>query len=223
MADTASTDDPNEISFAKGDILEILDKNGKWWQARKADGSVGSKSTPHALCSHRLLTPPTPLTFSLSQSRHRITSKSSESCCARFALPRPVYVTRSHEHCTPCTYLHPRCVRSCLPFLFCAAPAVVVSYIYPFCSFGSTLLLGPAPAVCSSQYPLRIEYIIILSSAHGALSVSSPAASARPHPTHSRTSRPRTASAAHPENGIVDLRCAGAGVYLCLRYCCYRG
>ncbi|KAL1951273.1 hypothetical protein VTO73DRAFT_422 [Trametes versicolor] len=38
---TASTDDPNEISFAKGDILEILDKNGKWWQARKADGSVG--------------------------------------------------------------------------------------------------------------------------------------------------------------------------------------
>ncbi|KAI0652307.1 hypothetical protein C8Q79DRAFT_89713 [Trametes meyenii] len=38
---TASPDDPNEISFAKGDILEILDKNGKWWQARKADGTVG--------------------------------------------------------------------------------------------------------------------------------------------------------------------------------------
>lgn len=32
IADTASTDDPNEISFAKGDILEILDK--KWWQAQ---------------------------------------------------------------------------------------------------------------------------------------------------------------------------------------------
>ncbi|KAI8981234.1 hypothetical protein BD414DRAFT_492063 [Trametes punicea] len=38
---TASPTDPSEISFAKGDILEILDKNGKWWQARKADGTVG--------------------------------------------------------------------------------------------------------------------------------------------------------------------------------------
>ncbi|KAI0800838.1 hypothetical protein C8Q74DRAFT_1192164 [Fomes fomentarius] len=38
---TASADDPNEISFAKGEILEILDKNGKWWQARKQDGMVG--------------------------------------------------------------------------------------------------------------------------------------------------------------------------------------
>ncbi|KAI0375438.1 hypothetical protein BV20DRAFT_960590 [Pilatotrama ljubarskyi] len=38
---TASPDDPNEISFVKGDVLEILDKNGKWWQARKADGTVG--------------------------------------------------------------------------------------------------------------------------------------------------------------------------------------
>jgi len=38
---TASVDDPNEISFAKGEILEILDKQGKWWQAKKADGSVG--------------------------------------------------------------------------------------------------------------------------------------------------------------------------------------
>ncbi|OSD03541.1 hypothetical protein PYCCODRAFT_1476934 [Trametes coccinea BRFM310] len=38
---TASPDDPTEISFAKGDILEILDKNGKWWQARKPDGTVG--------------------------------------------------------------------------------------------------------------------------------------------------------------------------------------
>jgi len=38
---TASTDDPNEISFVKGDLLDILDKQGKWWQAKKADGSVG--------------------------------------------------------------------------------------------------------------------------------------------------------------------------------------
>ncbi|KAI0718853.1 hypothetical protein C8T65DRAFT_637153 [Cerioporus squamosus] len=38
---TASPDDPNEISFSKNEILEILDKNGKWWQARKQDGTIG--------------------------------------------------------------------------------------------------------------------------------------------------------------------------------------
>ncbi|OCH87474.1 hypothetical protein OBBRIDRAFT_759682 [Obba rivulosa] len=38
---TASTDDPNEITFAKGEMLEILDKQGKWWQAKKSDGTVG--------------------------------------------------------------------------------------------------------------------------------------------------------------------------------------
>ncbi|KAF8204454.1 hypothetical protein K438DRAFT_561797 [Mycena galopus ATCC 62051] len=38
---TASPDDPNEISFNKGEILDIVDKQGKWWQAKKADGSVG--------------------------------------------------------------------------------------------------------------------------------------------------------------------------------------
>ncbi|KAF5392534.1 hypothetical protein D9757_002312 [Collybiopsis confluens] len=38
---TQSPDDPNEISFAKGEILDIMDKQGKWWQARKADGAVG--------------------------------------------------------------------------------------------------------------------------------------------------------------------------------------
>ncbi|KAI0727860.1 hypothetical protein C8Q72DRAFT_429439 [Fomitopsis betulina] len=37
----ASADDPNEISFQKGEIMEILDKQGKWWQAKKADGTVG--------------------------------------------------------------------------------------------------------------------------------------------------------------------------------------
>lgn len=40
--DSASPDDPNEISFAKGEIMDIMDKQGKWWQAKKADGSIGS-------------------------------------------------------------------------------------------------------------------------------------------------------------------------------------
>jgi SHO1 osmosensor len=40
--DTASPDDPNEISFTKGEVLDIVDKQGKWWQAKKADGTIGS-------------------------------------------------------------------------------------------------------------------------------------------------------------------------------------
>lgn len=38
---TASPDDPNEISFTKGEILDIVDKQGKWWQAKKSDGTIG--------------------------------------------------------------------------------------------------------------------------------------------------------------------------------------
>lgn len=40
--DTANSEDPTEISFAKGEILDIVDKQGKWWQSRRADGSTGS-------------------------------------------------------------------------------------------------------------------------------------------------------------------------------------
>ncbi|CDZ96491.1 SHO1 [Phaffia rhodozyma] len=37
----ASPDDPQEMSFLKGEILEISDNTGKWWQARKHDGTTG--------------------------------------------------------------------------------------------------------------------------------------------------------------------------------------
>ena len=32
---SADPNDPKELSFAKGDVFEVLDNGGKWWQARK--------------------------------------------------------------------------------------------------------------------------------------------------------------------------------------------
>ncbi|KAJ6601655.1 hypothetical protein B0H10DRAFT_672958 [Mycena sp. CBHHK59/15] len=37
----ASREDPNELSFVKGEIIEIEDQEGKWWQARRANGATG--------------------------------------------------------------------------------------------------------------------------------------------------------------------------------------
>ncbi|EDR06234.1 uncharacterized protein LACBIDRAFT_329072 [Laccaria bicolor S238N-H82] len=37
----ASPDDPNELSFKKGDIFDIIDSSGKWWEVEAADGSTG--------------------------------------------------------------------------------------------------------------------------------------------------------------------------------------
>ncbi|CAG8522385.1 8062_t:CDS:2, partial [Racocetra fulgida] len=34
-------EDQTELSFTKGEILDIVDNKGKWWQAKKADGSIG--------------------------------------------------------------------------------------------------------------------------------------------------------------------------------------
>ncbi|KAJ7239975.1 hypothetical protein B0H12DRAFT_73240 [Mycena haematopus] len=43
----ADPDDPDEISFSVGDILEILDEQGKWWMVQSADGSVGIAPSDH--------------------------------------------------------------------------------------------------------------------------------------------------------------------------------
>lgn len=42
---TADQSDPKEISFVKGDVFEILDNSGKWWQARR-DGSEEVRIVP---------------------------------------------------------------------------------------------------------------------------------------------------------------------------------
>jgi SHO1 osmosensor len=35
----ANPDDPNELSFDKGEMLEIIDNRGKWWQVKRRDGN----------------------------------------------------------------------------------------------------------------------------------------------------------------------------------------
>ncbi|TFK26906.1 hypothetical protein FA15DRAFT_654082 [Coprinopsis marcescibilis] len=37
----AEASDPNELSFKKGEILVVLDRSGKWWEARRSDGKTG--------------------------------------------------------------------------------------------------------------------------------------------------------------------------------------
>lgn len=41
-SDTASPDDPHEISFIEGEVFDIIDKRENWWRTKKADGTIGS-------------------------------------------------------------------------------------------------------------------------------------------------------------------------------------
>ena len=43
IVDEAPPNDPDVISFTKGDLLEILDKSTEWWRARTANGTLGGK------------------------------------------------------------------------------------------------------------------------------------------------------------------------------------
>jgi len=37
----ASDTDPHEVSFAKGEVLEVIDRSGKWWEVIRTDGARG--------------------------------------------------------------------------------------------------------------------------------------------------------------------------------------
>ena len=38
---SADPSDSNEVSFAKGDILDVMDNTGKWFQVRTPSGQTG--------------------------------------------------------------------------------------------------------------------------------------------------------------------------------------
>lgn len=52
--------DPNEVSFNKGDMLEVLDNTGKWFQVKTQGGQTGVSSSqiPADLRLHHLTTLP---------------------------------------------------------------------------------------------------------------------------------------------------------------------
>ncbi|KAI8099926.1 uncharacterized protein BX664DRAFT_322426 [Halteromyces radiatus] len=47
----ANPEDPNELSFEKGEILYVHEKKGSWWQAKKSDCSVGMIPSNYVSCT----------------------------------------------------------------------------------------------------------------------------------------------------------------------------
>lgn len=41
MRIVANPDDPNELTFEKGENFKVLDNKGKWWQVQTQAGKVG--------------------------------------------------------------------------------------------------------------------------------------------------------------------------------------
>ena len=35
-------DQPEELSFSKGDTFDVLDNSARWWEVRKSDGTTGT-------------------------------------------------------------------------------------------------------------------------------------------------------------------------------------
>lgn len=42
-ADTASADDPTEVSFRKGEMFAVISKSDLWWEVKKVNGQQGSE------------------------------------------------------------------------------------------------------------------------------------------------------------------------------------
>ena len=63
------------MSFLKGEVLDIVDKRGKWWQVRKVDGTIGSMYC----CTISILQALNVLTNSVAPSNYlQVISSSSE-------------------------------------------------------------------------------------------------------------------------------------------------
>ncbi|KAK7048577.1 hypothetical protein R3P38DRAFT_2870241 [Favolaschia claudopus] len=49
---TADPEDPYEMSCRKGEVLDIIDQNGKWWWVIRPDGNVGKVPSNHLRNGH---------------------------------------------------------------------------------------------------------------------------------------------------------------------------